>query len=104
MSLGLVVMGIVIILTFSSVVLVIYFGAKENVNPTFGAIDSSQAAQVWQKRALAMQTLSSKLLGEGGDMQPATKTAANGGNADKEAKRQAALARKAARGSQSSEA
>lgn len=100
MGLSIIVLGIIIVLAFITVVLVIYFGVKEDLHSPLGAADSSEAVRVWQKRAVAMQTLAGKLLGEGGDMQPAVKATASGAgdeDAEKEAKRQAALARKAAR-------
>ncbi|MCS6836315.1 MAG: hypothetical protein NZ750_09890 [Anaerolineae bacterium] len=97
MSFGLVVMGIIIVFAFLTVAAVMYYGSKENVAAHGLSAEESRAVQAWQQRAeAASRTLKA--------LTPVNEaaTAASGSRSllsdeDKEAKRQAALARKAAR-------
>lgn len=98
MSFGLVVMGIIIVIAFLTVAAVMYYGSKENVSAHGLSAEESQAVRAWQQRAEAAQQALKTLT----PVSEAAGMASGAGSsllseADKEAKRQAALARKAAR-------
>ncbi|MFQ3646921.1 MAG: hypothetical protein SNJ54_07010 [Anaerolineae bacterium] len=101
-EIGHLVLIIVALLTFATVVAVVYYGSKENLAVH---VEHSRAQQVWEERAKRVNQARQALvaLPEG---------AANGGGAgsaggqivnpdEAEARRQAALARKAARAARS---
>jgi hypothetical protein len=103
-ELGLGVMVVVALLTFATVVVVIYFGAKENL---IAHVEKSRAKEVWLERAERVNKARQSLvaLPEGaanGSGSSSTPQAASADDA--EARRQAALARKAARAARSASA
>jgi len=103
MSFGLMVMGVIIIIAFLTVVAVMVYGSKENVSAHGMSAEESRAVRAWQQRAEAarrpMQALQAVSEAAG-----AAKSSSLLSGEDKEAKRQAALARKAARESKRSSA
>lgn len=97
---GLGVMVVVALLTFATVAVVIYYGAKENLA---AHVDKSRAQQVWEERAQRVNQARQTLV-------PVSEGAASSGGStgsqitnpdEAEARRQAALARKAARAARS---
>lgn len=101
-EIGHLVLIIVALLTFATVVAVVYYGSKENLA---AHVEHSRAQQVWEERAKRVNQARQALV-------PVSEGAASGGGSgsaggqivnpdDAEARRQAALARKAARAARS---
>jgi len=97
MSFGLVVMGVIIVIAFLTVVAVMVYGSKENVSAHGMSAEESHAVQVWQQRAEAAHKPLQALQAAHEAAGPAAASSSLLSGEDKEAKRQAALARKAAR-------
>jgi 1-acyl-sn-glycerol-3-phosphate acyltransferase len=97
---GLGVMVIVALLTFVTVAVVVYFGAKENLS---AHIERSRAQEVWQERAERVNKARQSLvaLPEGASSSGSSSASQIVSADDAEARRQAALARKAARAARS---
>ncbi len=101
---GLGVMVVVALLTFVTVAVVVYFGAKENLS---AHVERSRAQEVWLERAERVNKARQSLvaLPEGAANGSGSSSAPQAASADDaEARRQAALARKAARAARSASA
>lgn len=99
---GLGVMVVVALLTFATVVAVVYFGAKENLATH---VEESRAQKVWQERERRVNQARQSLVALPEGAASSGSAASAGGQIvnpdDAEARRQAALARKAARAARS---
>lgn len=96
------VMGIIILVSFATVVAVIYFGSKENVSTQDTHSNESLAVAAWMKRAERASVQMQQALAAAGDAGGSGAVEASEED-DKEARRQAALARKAARAARTGE-
>lgn len=100
-EIGHLVLIIVALSTFATVIVVVYYGSKENLA---AHVEHSRAQQVWEERAQRVNQARQALV-------PASEGAGSSGSGsasgqivnpdDAEARRQAALARKAARAARS---
>ena len=92
------VMTIIILVSFATVIAVIYLGARENVSGHDEHANESRAVSAWTARAEKASQMT-QALATAGDSVAAVATSSE--DDEKEARRQAALARKAARASRS---
>lgn len=99
MSLGIAIMSVIIVLTFATVVAVIYFGAKENVDAHGVSADESPSVAFWRTRAETSAAARSHA-GQAAAATAAEDSSAASEEDEKEARRKAALERKARRAQQ----
>jgi len=100
-ELGQALLVIIAITTFATMLAVLYYGAKENLGTT---LTHSDAQKVWEERANRVEAARNSLVvvADGGDAGGTTTAATTLVNPDDaEARRQAALARRAARAAKS---
>jgi hypothetical protein len=98
MTFGLVVMGVIIVLAALSVLGIMIIGSKEDVSHHDTSAENSVAVQAWRKRAERANQQGAQLsLANASAGESASAGTSLISEEDKEAKRQAALARKAAR-------
>lgn len=104
MGFALAIMGVIIVCAFLTVLAVMILGAKEDVSGHAMSAEESRAVQAWRKRAERANKASNQLsLASAGASESQSAGSSLISEEDKEAKRQAALARKAARATKGAE-